>query len=238
MKLNKCRQFSQAALFSLTALGAGTAFAERPAPGLSNPSGSAGIRMEKMEAQGQNDSEPQPASYQSLVVASELGARKGQMPCKDVAINLSAPPPAAAPYLPDFQATFPPNIGFNATVPNKIFGHTFTLSAPSKCCQCSGGRLTVVYKALQDGVSATTPDAGNDTGGLVSEGGKGVPGSSGPIWGGPVKKGTTKTIVYAVPCKVISTGRVSFVAQDDTAVVSAKLEIRGCCAESNWGSRP
>ena len=41
MKLNSRRQFTQIALFSLFALGAGSAFAqaERPAPGLPSPSG-------------------------------------------------------------------------------------------------------------------------------------------------------------------------------------------------------
>lgn len=239
MKLNLRRQFAQVALFSLMALGAGSAFAqtERAAPGLPSPTSPTGIQM---EAQGQNDSEPQPTRYQPLVVAPEFvspgqgrGGSGGQMPCKDVVINQLAPSPAASPYLPDFNAAFPPNVGFNATMPNQRFGHTFTLRAPGKCCQCAGGRLTVVYKALQDGASATSADAGNDLGGLVS-GGASVPGSVGPIWGGPVKKDTTKTIVYDVPCKLISTGRVSLSAQDDTAVVSARLEIRGCCAETNW----
>ena len=48
MKLNQRRQFAQVALFSLMALGAGTAFAqaERGAPGLPSPSSQAGIKME------------------------------------------------------------------------------------------------------------------------------------------------------------------------------------------------
>ena len=46
MKLNSRRQLAQVALFSLLALGAGSAFAqtERPAPGLTSPSGPAGIK--------------------------------------------------------------------------------------------------------------------------------------------------------------------------------------------------
>ena len=47
MKFNQRRQLAQVALFSLMALGAGSAFAqaERPAPGLPSPSGQAGISI-------------------------------------------------------------------------------------------------------------------------------------------------------------------------------------------------
>ena len=46
MKLNSRRHLAQVALFSLLALGAGSAFAqtERPAPGLPSPAGQAGIK--------------------------------------------------------------------------------------------------------------------------------------------------------------------------------------------------
>ena len=49
MKLNPRRQFAQVALFSLMALGTGTAFAqtERGTPGLPSPSGPAGIKKER-----------------------------------------------------------------------------------------------------------------------------------------------------------------------------------------------
>lgn len=158
------------------------------------------------------------------------GIQRGR-PCpKPFTINMTAT--VASPYMPDFSTTYPPNGVFNGTQANKRFGHTFKLQSPGTCCECKEGqnRLTVVYKALQSGQSLTSSNAGNDTSGIITNG-VGVPGSSVHIWGptGIVAVGQIKTITYNVPCSVVSTGRVSFQAQDDTAVLSAKLVIRGCC---------
>jgi hypothetical protein len=205
--------------------------------------------MAPMAAQAQDEPEPPALKFQPMVVAPDLdaveatrgrGGPEARIPCpRPVAITMTAPPGAASPYLPDFNPTYPPNVGFNSTLTNRRFGHTFTVKSPGKCCQCTGGRLTVAFKALQAGTGLTSPDAGNDGACVMTSGGTCVPGG-GAIWGptGIMAKGATKTIVYDVPCKVISTGRISFYAQDDTAVTSMKLEIRGCCVESNWGPQP
>lgn len=140
-------------------------------------------------------------------------------------------PSPASPTLSDFP---PPSAGwpvtgsaFNQTQSDKQFGHTFNFKRPqAECCQYGDGVLTVTYKALSSGAS-------NDAGGPFRNGqafNSMQPTGYNHIWGNaPVAVGTVVTKSYPIPAGWIASGRVSFGAQDDTAVVKATLQINGCC---------
>lgn len=143
-----------------------------------------------------------------------------------------APPPTQATL---YAADFPPTWKvagsvFNQTQSNKHFGHTFQFKAgEGACCQANPGVLTVTYRALTNGTSNKTADAGNDGGGPVRNG-VALGGSYGYIWPATgVTAGQTVTKSYQIPASWIASGRVSFMAQDDTAVVKATLTVSGCC---------
>jgi hypothetical protein len=116
---------------------------------------------------------------------------------------------------------------FHQTTANKQFGYTFNFKMPEGCCEVSAGKLTVYYRAVQGGSSATSSDAGNDIGELIRNG---VGSGGGPIYSSfPFAAGTTTVKTYTVPANWIASGRVSFIAEDDTAVDHATLTAQMCC---------
>lgn len=140
-------------------------------------------------------------------------------------------PSPASPTVSDFPAAsagWPVNGSlFNQPQSDKPFGHTFNFRPPSgQCCQYADGVLTVTYKAL-------AADANNDAGGPFRNGsplGNMTPTGYNYLWGNsPVAVGTVVTKSYPIPASWIATGRVSFGAQDDSAVLKATLQINGCC---------
>ena len=123
----------------------------------------------------------------------------------------------------------------------KPFRDTFVFRKPSTklCCQFNTlprtgfyGKLTVTYKALDEGPKGSSTSY-NDSGGLVHLGSS-VPGQSGWIYpqGPYVLFHQIATHVYYLTAAIVQSGKVSFSVQDDSAVVSAKLEVPGgCCLE-------
>ncbi|MBT9596152.1 MAG: hypothetical protein IV094_09235 [Vitreoscilla sp.] len=113
------------------------------------------------------------------------------------------------------------------TQTDKWFGHTFEFKpSGGKCCSYNPGKLTVVYKSLTNGP--------NNDGSYVVHNGQVVNFSPTAqyIWPGQTATlGQTITKVFAVPPGIMASGQVSFMAQDDTAVLSARLEGTGCCVE-------
>jgi len=173
--------------------------------------------------------------------ADERGPATAGMPCPNpIVVTLTrGGSTAATPNIADFPSGALTGFAYNQTAANHNFRDTIAFKKPdSKCCQFRPGKLTVVYKALQGGTvkPRSGGDAGNDSGGLVHHGAS-VSGQSGYIWallqftGNTVHPGDTVPIVYTVSPSIIASGQVSFAVQDDTAVVSAKLEISGCCLE-------
>lgn len=176
---------------------------------------------------------PEPGAAIEQVAPPHPG---GGMPCpRPVHLVLNATS-GASPYMPDFPAQYQsgglygglPASQFNQTQSDKWFGHTFNFKPGSGgCCSYQPGRLTVVYRSLMAGI--------NNDGSYVVHNGTAV--SVTPtnqyIWSqtSPVAVGQTTTKVFTIPPGIVAGGRVSFIAQDDTAVVSAKLEISGCCLE-------
>jgi len=116
---------------------------------------------------------------------------------------------------------------YNQTSINQSFKDTFTFKPPQgQCCQYTSGVLRVTYKALQGGPPNSSTSA-NDDAGLM-------PGPYPRIFTGAVAAGTIKANVpYTLTPAMLASGSVTLYVEDDTAVVSATLEITGCCLTPN-----
>lgn len=165
--------------------------------------------------------------------------------CPNPVVKTVATPPgatAAAPLMTDFPAGWSvAGSVFNQTQTDKHFGHTLRFEVPKGCCQYNAGVLEVTYKALSNGSSNKSSDAGNDGGGPVRNGqalNNMQPGGYNHIWPNTgVTAGTVLTRQYNIPASWIASGHVSFGAQDDTAVLGAKLHLSGCCLTATQPER-
>jgi hypothetical protein len=134
------------------------------------------------------------------------------------------------PPTPDL-ADFPPNYGvtgsvWNQTAADKHFGHTFHFPAqPKECCLMTYGQLVITIKALQGG-PFNSPSSGNDGIYLFSAG---VRFDSQAAWPNGAATGQARTVTFNIPANILAKGEFSLYVQDDTAVVSADLTLRGCC---------
>lgn len=111
---------------------------------------------------------------------------------------------------------------------NKSFGTTFHFPAPGKdCCLMSYGVLVVTLKALQGGGIGSASSWNDDIivfSGTHRDWDKRVwPQTS------AVHAGDTETLHIPLSAATLQSGIVSLYVEDDTAVVSAHLELRGCC---------
>lgn len=151
------------------------------------------------------------------------------IPCPvPLQVNLTSPPPAAAtPFAADFPSAGVVEPNFGGTATNRHFRHTFTWKAATDCCQYIKGTLTITYKALNGGQSATTPDAGNDKWYVFKNGASLTGGSLYTSF--PFSAGQTGTKTIPLTHAMLSGDRLSFLVQDDTSITSAKLNVVGCC---------
>ena len=108
---------------------------------------------------------------------------------------------------------------------NHTFAYTFKWDVPKeRCCEILAARITLVVKCHDD-----IPD--NDAWGLFRNGAAIY---SGGAIGWPSNcSGQTKTISVSLPTSVVgfmnTDNQLSVLVEDDTAVMSAKLEMSGCC---------
>ena len=127
-----------------------------------------------------------------------------------------------------------PRAGLNDPSTDKHFLGRFEWRPEGKCCEITSGRLTVNLKANSAGSGWTDNAAGND-GFNIMAGGVSLPGGPpAPIYpNGLVAPGQTVTVTWilnAAALSRINQGQgLSFDVQDDTMVVSAQLELSGCC---------
>jgi len=162
--------------------------------------------------------------------AQEVRPSTEQVACPfPVTLHLSGGPSgAAAPVLSQFPAPLRPLIGgsvWNQTAADKQFGHTFRFNPMTKeCCMWTSGLLTLHLKALVGGPSNSTSvnDGVNVYVGGVQVGAK-------TPWTSTVVRGATTTITFPLTASNLASGFVSFYVEDDTAVVSAELDLKGCC---------
>lgn len=115
---------------------------------------------------------------------------------------------------------------WNQTSQDKHFAHTFKFA--KDCCLMTTGVLTVKVKALSGG-GPNSSTAANDGFHIYSNGSAVAVLSQQPWVNTGVTAGTIATLTYNIPASVLATGRVTFYAQDDSAVLSADLTLRGCC---------
>ena len=148
---------------------------------------------------------------------------------------------AATPDVTDFPSGSLTGMMYNQTSYDQDFRDTIRFRKPSTklCCQFNTlprtgfyGKLTVKYKALDGGPQGSSSSY-NDGGGLVYLG-HSVPGQSGFIYpqGASVATGQIAVHTYYLTAAIVQSGAVSFAVQDDSAVVSATLEVPGgCCLQ-------
>lgn len=140
----------------------------------------------------------------------------------------------SAPFGPDFGSIYTDTQTTGPAVTNpkpSFFGRTFRIQLPD-CCKATSGTLTVVYFARIPGGPVSGPNSSNDTGGIV-ENGLPVNGSYGfigdlngmiaTVWAGTVTRN------YTVPLSALNSNTVSFHAAENATVLSATLNIKGCC---------
>jgi hypothetical protein len=149
-----------------------------------------------------------------------------QIPCPFPVVQHFPSGPAATPVLSEFPVALRPLVTgsvWNQTAINKAFGHTFRFTAPKDCCAITGGVLTIHIKALQGGPGATSANDGMH----VYVGGVSI--YSQALWSSSVHTGDTTTLNIPITANHLTSGLVSFYIEDDTAAVSADLEIDSCC---------
>jgi hypothetical protein len=148
-----------------------------------------------------------------------------------VTLNANAPYvlPSDVPRGVNYQTSL------NYTQPDKAYLHTFVWKHEQKCCQVTSAVLTVKMKALLPGQAANSSDAGNDDISIVHAGQVVQPYNE-RIYNGinrPFPAGQTATKVWNLNPTALgilnSTGTLTFYVEDDTSVLSATLQLTGCC---------
>ena len=175
------------------------------------------------------------ANAQRKLPSDELPIVKGDCP-KPISFTLAANNPATFDPTHFSQAQVGAlhmtTLG-DASV-NKNFLYTFKWKRTGECCQITKAILTVNMKANQAG-STTGSDAGNDGIAIMYQGNVVAPYNEAvysnvtkPFNGGqPATKSWTLT--GAALANLNQSGTLSFSVQDDTQVVSATLQVWGCC---------
>ena len=192
------------------------------------------------QEEGQRRPRPAPVPFEPDQIQPPMD---GNVPCPDPQIiNLSASAPSAA-FIDSTQFPPPsnPEPNFGGTTSNRVFQHTFQFKLPeNKCCQCTGVTLTLKLKALQDAFDPpntpphSTSNASNDKWYIYKDG-KLCGSTDGWVYDNPVSQGTVITKTIRVPCECVAysggVGKLTFVIQDDTSVLSATMNARGCCVK-------
>lgn len=179
------------------------------------------------------------------MLAQELGPPSGVPPpqvglpvqntCpRPITLTLKATPPNV--FTGDFTPAqlSAPRVGLNDPVISRHFLYTFQWKSEHKCCQITRAVLTVKMKANSEGTPGGS-NASNDAINLMNNG-QAIP-PSGPVYSSqsfPAGTPATKTwnLTGAALSNINANQRVSFNVQDDTSVLSATLQLWGCCLTS------
>lgn len=186
---------------------------------------------------------PQLPQLRSLPIADEIEERQAstdlvgdaQKPCPKTIVLKAPPPNSTTPYGPDFPSTPGPQWiepNFNGTTINRHVRHTFQWNGcKERCCEVQKAKLVVTAKALTNGQSNQSPDAGNDSISIWKNGSVLYWQYLWPNTG--VSAGTVTTLTIPIQPSWLDGCRLSFQVQDDTAVLDAKLVATGCCLKPN-----
>lgn len=171
----------------------------------------------------------------------ELPAAAAECP-KPIALTLTAKNPpffVAADFSPA-QVAAPHMSGLGDLSINKNFLYTFQWKRDQRCCQVTKAILTVNMKANQSG-QAGGSDASND-GIAIMHNGTVVAPYNEAIYSNvtkPFPLGQPVTKSWALNPAALNiintTGNLDFAVQDDTGVVSATLQLWGCCLSTQAG---
>jgi hypothetical protein len=166
-------------------------------------------------------------------VLGQTGAQQCPNPRR---INLTQSSGAATPVMADFPKGLCPGgiePNFGGTKVDRCFIHTFSFPPPSElCCQCvegKGNTLTLKLRVLLGGPAGSST-AANDQFAIYSNGSF-VTGTNQPLYSGSVTTGQVVTKTIALKCSWLNNNRLSFLTQDDTAVLSATLNLNTCCVK-------
>lgn len=147
----------------------------------------------------------------------------------------ATPNPTDFPPPPPSPITLSPNFGFST--PNTHLRHTFSFPGPCRernCCEIQRAVLQLQVKALQGGQNQQSSNAGNDKWYIYKNG---TVLASGFIWSSfPVTPGQTQTLTIPIQPAWLNGCRLSFLTQDDTSVIAAKLTVIGCCVRPNMST--
>jgi hypothetical protein len=178
----------------------------------------------------------------NVTTPATSGTVRREVPCPapfGVKLNANTPHIVAADFSTAQLANHQEALKYGHT--NKGYAHTFEWKPNKKCCQVTHAVLTVKMKSLSTGASATSPDAGNDAISIVGPGGAVILPYSEKVYGPtsippttfPFTVGTPAakiwTITGAALNKLNTAHTLSIYIQDDTSVLSATLQLSGCC---------
>jgi len=149
----------------------------------------------------------------------------------NITLDASAPNVEKTDFTAAQLANYQDKLNYGQT--DKWYLHTFIWKAPSKCCQVTKAILTVKMKANSGGQSVSSADAGNDSISVVKLGTAVPPYSEHVYTAWPFNAGKTSTKIWDLTGVALGNinilRRLSFAVQDDTSVLSATLQLSGCC---------
>jgi len=167
----------------------------------------------------------------------ELPIVRGDCPQPLTNLTLTAPNLMSfdpADFMPG-QVSAPHMTGLGDPSVNENYLNTFVIwKKDKKCCQITKAKLIVNMKANSSCQSHTGFDAGNDAINIMHAG-LTVSNYSGYLYPGtgPCNVGQTATYTQTLNAAALDainqSGELSFAVQDDTQVVSATLQVWGCC---------
>jgi hypothetical protein len=167
----------------------------------------------------------------------ELPIVRGDCPEPITKLTLTAPNLLSfdpADFMPG-QVSAPHMTGLGDLSVDKNYLNTFVIWKKDKrCCQITKAKLIVNMKANATCQSHTGHDAGNDLINIMHAG-LTVPNYSDYIYPGTGSCNVGQTATYtqnlnaAALAAINKSGELSFAVEDDTQVVSATLQVWGCC---------
>ena len=157
-------------------------------------------------------------------------------------------PNAYNPNTPDFSplpAGTTLAAGLNDPNSNRWFRHSFIVRPAGACCQVLSATLVIQLRTTDEAKGGHTTDASNDSWSIRGLNGVGIPGHGGPVHANytpTLPIGTSRTIAVdlnpAAIAHMNTHGHLSFIVQDDAAVVSATLQINRCCLNTQNTQTP